>query len=86
MMLSFHFNRKIQDLSAWKKGLKEVEREITRFSRTYSESDEHKKQQENTTIILDPDPQEIALNCKTKLSKTKDNINKTLKAATDTTR
>ena len=86
MMLSFHFNRKIQDLSAWKKSLKEVEREITRFSRTYSESEENKKQQENTTIILDPDPQEIALNCKTKLSKTKDNINKTLKAATDTTR
>lgn len=78
-------NKKIQELSAWKKSLKEVEREITRFSRTYSESEEGKKQQENTTIILDPDPQEIALNCKTKLSKAKDDINDTLKAATDTT-
>ena len=63
-----------------------MEREITRFSRTYSENDDSKKQQENTTIILDPDPQEIALNCKTKLSKTKDNINNTLRAATDTNR
>ena len=73
-------------MSAWKKSLKEVEREITRFSRTYSDSEDAKKQQENTTIILDPDPQEIALSCKTKLSKTKDNINNKLKEVTDTTR
>lgn len=78
-------NKKIQEVSAWKKSLKEVEREITRFSRTYSDSEDAKKQQENTTIILDPDPQEIALSCKTKLSKTKDNINNKLKEVTDTT-
>ena len=77
--------RKVQETSAWQKSFKEVEREITRFYRTFCghEGDDRKKE---NTHLLDQDPQDIALSCKTKLAKTKENLNLKLRSVTDTTR
>ena len=79
------FFRKVQEMSAWQKSFKEVEREINRFCRTFGGPEVDEKRKEHTHI-LEHDPQDIALNCKTKLAKTKENINLKLKSVTDVTR
>ena len=84
-IILFFSNRKVQEMTAWQKSFREVEREISRFCRTIVGPDIEEKKKENT-IVLDPDPHDIALACKTKLAKTKENINTKLKQATDTSR
>lgn len=71
---------KTEELAAWKKGFKEVEREISRFTRAFSEE---KEDLDLASSLSDNDPSSMAYQCKSKLQKTRDNINTRLRGVDD---
>lgn len=70
-------------MTNWRKGLKELEKDISKFCRAFSDED---GDLEFTTLSHETDPQMIVHGCKTKLQKTKENINTRLKTYIDTKR
>jgi len=74
--------RKVEDLTNWRRCLKEVDREIHRFARAFSDGDD----QEKTVINHETDAYAVLATCKNKLQKTKDNINTKIKNDGDNAR
>ncbi|KAL3879281.1 hypothetical protein ACJMK2_031583 [Sinanodonta woodiana] len=76
--------RKVDDLTNWRKCLKDLDKEITRFSRPYgSIGDKVHETKIRGPTSLNDDPFEVLETTKTKLSKTKDNINVKLQEVSD---
>ncbi|XP_052282328.1 uveal autoantigen with coiled-coil domains and ankyrin repeats-like isoform X2 [Dreissena polymorpha] len=77
--------KKVEDLMTWRRCLKEVDREITRFSRAYAaDADEDTDVKDPTLINQETDPYIILASSKNKLQKTKENISIKLKMHSDT--
>ncbi|XP_052792989.1 uncharacterized protein LOC128226917 isoform X2 [Mya arenaria] len=74
-------SRRVEELTTWRRCLKEVDREVGRFARAFSEDDEAEK----TALGHETDPHNLLAQCKIKLQKTKDNINTKIKNHGDTT-
>ncbi|XP_045205085.1 uncharacterized protein LOC123557595 isoform X1 [Mercenaria mercenaria] len=75
------YSRQADDMSSWRRSFKELEREIFKFCRGFADDDDN---HEFTTMAHETDTQMIVHSCKTKLQKTKENINTKLKNYADT--
>ncbi|KAK3582910.1 hypothetical protein CHS0354_009715 [Potamilus streckersoni] len=76
--------KKVDDLTNWRKCLKDLEKEITRFSRPYgSIGDKVHETKVRGPTSLNDDPFEVLEITKTKLSKTKENISLKLQEVSD---
>ncbi|KAL4230642.1 hypothetical protein ACF0H5_011019 [Mactra antiquata] len=83
------FSRKADDMSSWRRGLKDLEREITRFCKGFTpdnDSDDGDDDNNgNLTATGDLDPQKMTISCKVKLQKTKENLLTRMKSQIDAT-
>ncbi|XP_060561866.1 uncharacterized protein LOC132721557 [Ruditapes philippinarum] len=73
--------RQADDMSNWRRNFRELEREISKFCRGFTDDDNDR---EFTVGQQETDAQMIVHSCKTKLQKTKENINTKLKSFAET--